>query len=181
MTSIPSLDTERLFLRGFERGDAPTVKRMVSERAIADTTVNIPHPYPEGAAEAWIETHEEQWRRRENLHFAILRRRDETLVGVMSLRLAMQHTRAELGYWIGVPYWGRGYATEAARAVVRFGFEEIGLHRIFAHYLARNPASGRVLAKLGMREEGLLRHHFLKWGQPEDVVISGLLREEMPG
>ena len=181
MTSIPTLDTERLVLRAFVRADAPIVQRLVSERVIADTTLNIPHPYPEGGAETWIDTHERQWQAREGVHFAVVRRGDHALLGAMGLRPAMHHAHAEIGYWIGSPYWGQGYATEAARAVVGFGFEGMGLRRIFAHYLARNPASGRVLAKLGFRHEGLLRRHYLKWSQPEDVIVCGLLADELEG
>jgi len=74
------------------------------------------------------------------------------------------HRRAELGYWIGVPYWGKGYATEAARSVVNYGFSTLELHRIFASHVPANPASGRVLTKIGMRHEGRLLGHILKWG-----------------
>ena len=79
---------------------------------------------------------------------------------------------------MAVECWGQGYATEAARAVVAFGFEELGLNRIYAHHMVRNPASGRVLAKIGMEPEGLLRQRVKKWGLFEDVVPMALLREE---
>jgi RimJ/RimL family protein N-acetyltransferase len=87
------------------------------------------------------------------------------------------HRRAELGYWIGRPFWGRGYATEAARAMLDFGFGSMGLNRIFAHHMRDNPASGRVLANIGMTREGVLSQHILKWDQFRDVVLYGLTRE----
>jgi RimJ/RimL family protein N-acetyltransferase len=71
-----------------------------------------------------------------------------------------------------------GYATEAARAVVRYGFDELGLHKIHAHYLTRNPASGKVLERVGMRQEGLLREEVRKWGRFEDVIVCGILRTD---
>jgi RimJ/RimL family protein N-acetyltransferase len=71
-----------------------------------------------------------------------------------------------------------GYATEAARAVVEFGFATLGLHRIHAHYFAENKASGRVLEKFGMRHEGRLRNHFRKWNRFIDVENCGMLAEE---
>jgi RimJ/RimL family protein N-acetyltransferase len=89
-----------------------------------------------------------------------------------------EHAQAELGFWIAIECWGKGYATEAARAVLAFGFEQLGLNRIYAHYMVRNPASGRALAKIGMKQEGLLRQRVRKWGLFEDVVPLAILREE---
>jgi RimJ/RimL family protein N-acetyltransferase len=100
------------------------------------------------------------------------------LVGCIELRVEREHDRAETGYWIGVPFWGQGYATEAVRAVCRFAFEQLGLCRVYAHHIPRNPASGRVLAKAGMTKEGVLRQHARARGRTEDIVIYGLLREE---
>ena len=96
-------------------------------------------------------------------------------MGAISLDLNLEHKRAELGYWVGLPFWGRGYATEAGRAMLDYGFDEIGLNRIEALYLLRNPASGRVLDKLGMMHEGVRRQHIIKWGVPEDVGLYAVL------
>jgi RimJ/RimL family protein N-acetyltransferase len=92
--------------------------------------------------------------------------------------LECEHDRAELGYWIGKPFWGRGYATEAARALVQYGFDTLGLHRIYARHLTRNPASGRVLHKIGMTHEGYRRKHEKKWGIYEDDKLYGILRDD---
>jgi RimJ/RimL family protein N-acetyltransferase len=83
-----------------------------------------------------------------------------------------------LGYWIGVPYWGKGYATEAANAVVEFGFGTLHLNRIFAHHFAGNTGSGKVLEKIGMRHEGQFRQHIRKWDKFIDIENYGLLAEE---
>ena len=85
------------------------------------------------------------------------------------------HRRAELGYWVARPFWNQGYASEGARALVRFGFAELGLHRVSAHHYSRNPASGKVMQKIGMRFEGLLRQHVFKWGVFEDIEMYGIL------
>jgi len=77
-----------------------------------------------------------------------------------------------------VPYWGQGYATEAAREMLRFGFEDLGLHRIFASHFKHNPASGRILNKLGMRHEGCQREHLVKWDQFVDSEQYGILCHE---
>jgi RimJ/RimL family protein N-acetyltransferase len=78
-----------------------------------------------------------------------------------------------------VPYWGRGYATEAALAVIAFGFEELGLNRIYAQHMASNPASGRVMQKAGMRHEGTLRQHVTKFGIVDDIAIYGILASDI--
>jgi RimJ/RimL family protein N-acetyltransferase len=96
----------------------------------------------------------------------------------VGLHIAEAHRRAELGYWIGVPFWGRGYATEAARAAVAFGFETLRLNRIYAHYFAGNTASQRVLEKIGMRHEGRSRQHIQKWDHFVDLENYALLAED---
>ena len=150
------------------------MQRLAGAREVAATTLAIPHPYPDGAAEEWISGHEG----RDDATFAIERREDGALVGAIGLRMERAHDRAELGYWIGVPYWGHGYATEAARAVVRYGFETEGLNRIFAFHFVSNPASGRVLEKIGMRKEGVFRSHTRKWDQHMDDACYGIVRAE---
>ena len=103
---------------------------------------------------------------------------DGPLLGTIRLVLHAADNNAEIGYWIGKPFWNNGYCTEAARAVVAYGFDVLGLERIFAHYLARNPASGRVLIKLGMQQEGLLRRHRRKFGRYEDLIVCGITKAE---
>jgi len=177
----PSLETERLRLRPLTLEDAGTVRRLAGEREIAATTVMIPHPYPQGVAEAWIEGHVALFEAREAAVFAIVEHAGGDLVGSIGISLKIEHRNGELGYWIGQPWWGRGYATEAARAVLRFGFETMKLHRIHSHHMTRNAASGRVLEKIGMKPEGELREHVLKWGEYEDLRWYGILEEEWEG
>ncbi len=176
MIEQPTLATDRLVLRPFTLGDADDVQRLAGAAEIADTTLNIPHPYADGMAEAWIESHADAFRDRERVVLAITTA--GVLVGAISLRLDLGHKRAELGYWIGLPFWGQGYATEAAEAMVGYGFKELGLNRIFAHHLGRNPASGRVLEKAGFVHEGLHRAHVLKNGRFEDLHSFAVLRAD---
>jgi len=160
--------------------DAQEVHRLVGEREIASTTLNIPYPYEAGMAETWIATHKPAWERGELATFAITEPA-EGLVGAMGLVVELTHQRAEAGYWIGSSFWGRGYATEALSAVISFGFKQLGLNRIHAAHFMRNPASGRVMIKAGMRYEGCLRQHVLKWGQFEDLAKYSILRSEFSG
>lgn len=178
MTERPTLETRRLMLRPFTLLDAPAVKRLAGDRRVADTTLNIPHPYEDGMAEGWISGHQEAYERGDAVTWAIVRRQDEALVGAIGLRIDTTHDRAEMGYWVGVPYWNKGYCTEAGRAVAGYVFGTRGLNRLYATHLARNPASGRVMQKVGMTYEGTLRQHVQKWGVGEDLVFYGLLRSE---
>lgn len=175
---LPTITTKRLVLRPFALSDAADVQRLAGDRAVADTTLSIPHPYPDGAAEAWISSHAERFQRREIMTLAVTLRHSGELAGCISLRLNDVHSRAELGYWMGVPHWNRGYCSEAARALVAYGFEQIGLNRVYAHHLVRNPASGRVMQKAGMTYEGTQRQHVKKWDRFEDLAAYGILRSE---
>ena len=111
--------------------------------------------------------------------FGITRAEDGALLGAIGLEINAEMQRAELGYWIGKPYWNHGYCTEAAQAVVRFAFDVLGLRRVFANHFGRNAASGRVMQKAGMRHEGTLRQHTVKWGTIDDMEVYGVLRGEV--
>ena len=107
----------------------------------------------------------EKYKKDEALNFAITLTTDKDLIGAIELRLDLKNENGELGYWIGKPYWSHGYCTEAARAVVAYGFEVLKLNRIHARHFKRNVPSGRVLEKIGMHYEGCFRQHIKKMGQ----------------
>ncbi len=174
-----SISTARLRLRAFRTADAEDVQRLAGQRSIADTTLNIPHPYEDGMAEKWISNHRDWFERRQQAVFAVtLPGPPEAFVGAIELRVDCEDQRGELGYWIGIPYQRQGYATEAARALLQFGFESWGLHRVTAQCFSRNLPSRRVLQKIGMAHEGHLRQHLIKWGVFEDVDLYGILAEQ---
>lgn len=174
----PTLHTQRLTLRLFMLEDAPDVQRLAGDYGVASTALLIPHPYTDGLAEEWIGTHQPGFETGELAVFAAVHRAEGYLVGAASLGIEREHDRAELGYWIGRPYWNRGYATEAVRAIIPYGFRVLGLNRIRGSHFPRNPASGRVMQKAGMRYEGCLRQHVKKWGRYEDLMVYGVLRED---
>ena len=174
----PSLETDRLVLRPFECGDTETVQRLVNDPEIVATTRALHFPYPEGTAARWIAQHPEAWVSGRAAIFAISLKRTGLVLGAIGLEIEVADERAELGYWIDPAFWSRGYASEAAQAVVEFGFRQLGLNRIMAEHMVHNPASGRVLEKVGFRPEGLLRQHARKWGRFYDVAVLGLVRED---
>jgi len=171
------LRSERLLLRPLAVGDAPIVERLAGDRDVASTTRLIPHPYPPGMAEQWLAALPEHYQRAEAINWGITLD-GGPILGTIRLVLNAADNHAEMGYWVGKPFWNNGYCTEAARTVVAYGFDVLALERIFANYMARNPASGRVLAKLGMQQEGFLRRHRRKFGRYEDLIVCGITKAE---
>lgn len=176
--SQPSLETPRLILRPFCRGDAPVVQELAGNRAIADTTLSIPHPYEDGVAEAWIDAHQPGYESGSQATFAIVLADQTQLIGAIGLQIHPGAIEAELGYWVGKPYWSAGYATEATKALLTFGFENLRLDLIRARHFARNPGSGRVMQKAGMRLEETTPNGTTKWGIDEDLVNYSIRRED---
>ena len=173
------LVTSRLELRIVADEDAAELERIINDREIASNTNSIPYPYPAGELTNWIEEHRELARQGQALPLTILsRQQGRRPIGIIGLAIDREARTAELGYWLGRDYWGQGLATEAATATLGCGFDVLGLHRIHAHHLTRNPASGRVLEKAGMVREGLLRQHAFKWGVHEDIVWFGMLASD---
>jgi RimJ/RimL family protein N-acetyltransferase len=181
MTAPQKLRTTRLLLRSFADQDIPAIVRLARAPEIAATTINIPHPYAEDDARSFLAHSREELRGGRSTNFAVTILQNGELCGAIGLTIAPAHQRAELGYWIGVPFWRQGFATEAATAVLAFGFETLRLHRIFASHFAENIASRRVLEKIGMRHEGRSREHLKKWDQFIDLENYGLLKNEYFG
>ena len=177
-THQPDITTDRLILRRLELTDALIIQQLAGTREVAEMTLLVPHPYPDDAAELFIRS---TWAKAEggtDFTFAIIRKDESSFVGVIGLHGNATHNRAEIGYWIGVPYWGNGYATEAAKAVIALGFETKHYNRICAGYLTKNPASRRVQEKAGMIFEGVRRQEYLKWGVYENHGMCAILRED---
>lgn len=178
MTAPRELRTLHLLLRSLEIEDIPALVRLAGANEVAATTLNIPHPYADDDAASFLAKAKEDFRAGRSVTFAISILPGREFCGAVGLNIAEAHMRAELGYWIGVPFWGKGFATQAANAAVAFGFETLRLHRIFAHHFSGNTASQRVLEKIGMRHEGRSRQHIQKWNRFIDVENYGLLAEE---
>ncbi len=174
METRPTLETARLRLRPYREEDITELLPIIGTHEVAATTLRIAHPYTEQDAKDFLALTREPGK----IWLAITLRNDGRQIGGIGLRVDDQHQHAELGYWLGLLYWGQGYATEAGRELLRYGFEDLGLHRIFASHFKQNPSSGRILVKLGMRHEGCQREHLRKWDQFVDSELSGILRQE---
>lgn len=116
---------------------------------------------------------------RTKFQLAIMLPSNGQLIGNCGVRMKAADAReADIGYELDPRYWGHGYATEAARALLAFGFEELGLHRIWAWCIAENSSSVHVLEQIGMRQEGRLREHERMKGQWWDTLLYAILEHE---
>lgn len=179
----PVIETRRLLLRPFTLSDAGEVQELAGKREVAETTSYIPHPYEDGMAEAWIASHSVAWADRTRVAYAIEAKDSGRLIGAVSLS-KIDKTNAELGYWIGLPFWGNGYCTEAAKKLLEVAPMEFGIFDIRAVHLLANPASGRVLQKLGLSHAGNEQMPDRNGAMADVGVYVGNLRElflELPG
>lgn len=149
MNAQPIITTARLVLRPFRQSDANRVQALAGAKEIAAVTT-VPHPYEDGMAESWISGNAEAWLNGEGVAYAITCKDSGELLGCVSV-INMNSTRPELGYWVGLDYWGKGSCTEASEALLEFVLHGLDKPIIFARHLCRNPASGRVLEKCGLR------------------------------
>jgi ribosomal-protein-alanine N-acetyltransferase len=172
VATIPTLDTKRLCLRPFTFDDESAVFALASHPEVALFVRFEAHRAPSDTR-AFLELVLKHYRRGDPFAWAIGRREDDLLIGSCGF---VSHNAAgksaEIGYWLGKPYWGQGYAVEAARALVRFGFEQMGLERIEAKCFLENRAGQRVIEKLGMKFEGADRSEMIKGAYPELKVYA---------
>jgi RimJ/RimL family protein N-acetyltransferase len=145
ISAMTKLETKRLILRPLAVGDAADIVKMAGDKDVARMTTRIPHPYTYDDALNFIAAVGDE------PVFAITFNR--RLIGCMGIHRA-EKGEAEIGYWLGKAWWGRGFATEAARKIIRYGFHTLGLSRIVAGHFSDNPASKRVLRKCGFQATG---------------------------
>src|ERR1019366_4785055 len=150
-----SLQTERLTLRPYALSDIPALVPLIGAREVAATTLRIAHPYAESDARDFIARAQDSLLSGDELRLGIFLREKGALCGGVGLRIEREHCRAELGYWIGVPYWGNGYATEASKSIAKYGFETLGLHRVFPQPRYSQSRVGQSLEKDRHASRGL--------------------------
>jgi RimJ/RimL family protein N-acetyltransferase len=177
MNDFPRLETERLVLDEITVEDIPQIVIYLQDKVFSDYTSNIPYPYRKEDAEFWLTLSAEAFKNRKGFTFAI---RDKTgkLLGAIGLH-DEGSDKAELGYWIGIPNWNNGYVTEAAKAIIDYGFRELNFNKIYATYFPHNPASGKVMDKIGMKKEALLKQHLKKDGKYYDIPMCSIFKEDI--
>jgi RimJ/RimL family protein N-acetyltransferase len=172
--------SEQVHLSEFRASDRNALLAHLNDRDIYERTLRIPFPYTDADADEWLALVARITRQQgQQVHWAI-RAADGALIGGCGFdgfRVGESH-RAEVGYWLARPFWGRGIMTAVVRRLCEHAFAELGLAKITAHVFAHNPASARVLEKCGFHEEGFLRKHYLKDGKFIDARLFALLRGE---
>lgn len=168
--------TERLIIRDFTIEDAPLFQEYLTDADLTKQTSSMPHPFPEGLALEYIEKYHKLKKEGTAIWLAVTLKETNELIGMVGLMFKPEHKKADVGYLIAKPFWGKGYATEAAKKMVEVGFKEHGLGRISATAFADNPASMRVLEKIGLKHEGTARKDVIKWGQVRYSFLWSLKR-----
>lgn len=175
------LETARLYLRPLTTGDIDSIHRLADDPEVAAGLSDLPNPYPRAAAAGLVHGMRQAAAGGTAYAFGLELKEPsppDTVIGIVFLIPDDEHGRAEPNYWLGRPYWGNGYATEAVRAALGFGVETLRLNRIHASYFTRNPASARVMEKAGMRFDGVMREHHVKAGRALDLGSYGILRSD---
>ena len=167
--------TERLLLRLFQSSDVEDITRLCNNYNVSKSTLFIPYPYIPDYAIAWIATLEEEFVNEKSYNFAITDKTTKELYGGIGLSHNAGDKNGETGFWLGEPFWGKGIAAEAAKAIIDFAFSEKKFHKVYARHFESNPPSGKVLQKCGMSREGMLLEHILKENKYENVVHYGII------
>ncbi len=170
------LETERLLLRPPELRDTAAITRWISDYDVSKNLATAPHPYSEDDARRFVARVTEQIARGKAHVFAIVRKDDWRLIGCTGLHL--EEDRNEIGYWLGKPYWNRGYATEALKRLLAFAFRELRLACVTAGWFYDNPASGRVLEKAGFLPGGTEIRACVARGHDVDCRVATLTRHD---
>jgi len=185
------LVSERLTLRRLDAGDAEMIARLVDDWDIIKNLSDAPYPYPHGLAQRWIQSTQRGIDERQDFALAIAPRNMDQPIGAVLLRQSQAEppviggearptvNSAEIGYWIGRAYWGQGFAPEAVTRICRFGFDELGLDRIWGAVLTDNTASCRVLERCGFARLGEAEYDFPARGGIRRVYLYALERRAL--
>ena len=177
MKNFPSLETDRLILNFPEEKDIPKITAILNDEIFSKNTVNIPYPYTEESAKFWISLAEQGFENKSQYVFAIRLKENSEIIGGIDLGIDKRFNKAELGYWIEKKYWNKGIATEVGNAIIKFGFENLKLKRIFATHFDFNKSSGKVMEKMGMKKEGILHSHTFKNGEYQNHILYAIIKE----
>ena len=178
---LPTLRTERLILRRVRRRDAADIFAYAQDEEVARHVLWDAHRSIRDSR-AYIRYLRRQYAAGEPSSYAMELKATGQVIGTVGfVRYDEEHNAAEVGYSMGRAWWHQGLMTEALRELIRFAFEELGLHRIEARHELDNPASGRVMARCGLRQEGILRGAVWNKGRYADVAVWGIVSEEDQG
>lgn len=177
---MPTLTSQRLILRPFLLTDIKRIQQLANDSAVVDMTSNVPYPCHEKMVENWIKNHKKAFKSGSSLILAIVVAENNCLIGSISLLdISSFHQRAEIGYWLGNQFWQKGYATEATKKLLEYGFNQLKLNRIEGRCMARNQASAKVMLKAGLKFEGERKQQMNIHNRLEDIHYFGLVNEDL--
>ncbi|RNL90322.1 N-acetyltransferase [Sinomicrobium pectinilyticum] len=175
---FPRLETERLILGKIKEADISVIVKYAGNKKIAENTLNIPHPYTKEDAKFWVRNSNKGFENGTQFTFGIRIKPTNEFIGGIGLKIEPKFDRAEMGYWIAEKFWNNGFATEAVKAVLAYGFNGLKLNKILATHLVENSASGKVMIKNRMIKEGELKEHTKKNGVYQSLIQFRLTRTE---
>ncbi|MEG4196942.1 GNAT family protein [Microcoleus sp. Pol12A5] len=178
LAHLPTIETERLLLRKITLNDASDMFEYACNPEVSKYTMWSTHTSIEDT-KYFLKSITKMYKRRELVDWGIVHKADKKFIGTCGfVEWSMTHSRAEIGYALSRNYWGEGYMSEAVNAVIEFGFREMLLNRILARCEVSNIASARVMEKVGMQLEGILRQHIFVKDRYWDLKLYSILREE---
>lgn len=175
---LNSLKTHRLVLTPILDSDVPWLQELMKIPSVNTNTLIIPTPCPGDFAQGWVETAKMNMLSGKAYTFVVYIEEGHCPIGAIFLLINHAHSHAELGYFFDPVSWNKGYCSEASREMLQFAFRTLGLNRVFAVYFSSNPASGKVMKKVGMLYEGCRRKHIRKCDVSHDIEQYGILRDE---
>ena len=171
--------TERLWIREYQKRDIDGFLHVIRQPEIYATTYGIPKDYSRLRAKWWLKTIKENQKNNTAYEFAVILRDTGQYIGNVGLiNVSFEHNRADISYYIDKDYMNQGYATEAAKEMLQYGFQTYGFNKIQGICMHCNPASRRVMEKIGMKYEGTLRQDLLKDGIYCDIDVLSILKKE---
>lgn len=175
---ILKLEGKRVLLRPLEEKDAKSLQENINDPDIYKYTLTIPHPYEMSHAEWWINHTQERIKEKKAYELGIELKETGNIIGGMGIcHIDPAHDSAEVGYWLGKKYWGKGITTEALDLLMNFAFNELKLHRLHANTFIDNIGSQKVLEKSGFAKEGRRKEAIKKDGKYYDDFLFGIVAD----
>ena len=175
---MKTIETKRLILRPIKAGDEQQIYKFCSTEHIYKTLLTMPHPYTKQHAMDKVKSSLEHIKLGDKFPFAITLKDNDDLIGIIDLRPNYELKFAEIGYWLGYEYWGQGIMTEAARAVMKFAFDDLSMHKLIIKAYTTTPASARVAVKCGFKLEGCQKEIYYLRGEYMSNELYGITEQE---
>jgi len=173
------IDGKRIILRKLRLSDTENIYRNLQDNEMVKWTLSIPWPYKKQDAIKFIRKTHYKIKKKTGYALGIVLNGTNRVIGVVDIfHIDWENKNAELGYWLGKKYWGKGYTTEAVKLMLKFAFEKLKLHRVYANLFEENIASRRVLEKTGFKLEGIMRECRYRYNGWHNELKFGILKQE---